>query len=74
MTWVFIQDRGEKYIYDGTPSAASLIASHCPDGPAIDLYGTLCPAGDWCADGYELVRQAEVWPGVMLRQREVTTP
>lgn len=43
-----------------------LIASHCPDGPATDLYGLGCPQGDWAAPGWELVPLVQAWPGMMI--------
>jgi hypothetical protein len=59
---------GNVFVYDRTPSGQTLIASHCPNGPTTDLFGTSCPAGDWCADGYQLIRMTEVWPGMLLAE------
>jgi hypothetical protein len=59
---------GQVFVYAGTPTRTSLVASHCPAGPGRDLFGTACPAGDWCAEGWELVPMVRVWPGMLLRQ------
>jgi hypothetical protein len=59
---------GNVFVYAETPSSTSLIAWHCPDGPATDLFGTHCQQGDWCSDEYSLIYMTEVWPGVMLRK------
>jgi hypothetical protein len=65
---------GETFVYHNGPGKGSLIASHCPSGPAVDKWGTHCPAGDWCADGYELIDKLEVFPGVLLRRIGPATP
>jgi hypothetical protein len=65
---------GETFVYHNEPGQGSLIASHCPSGPAVDKWGTHCPAGDWCADGYELIDKLEVFPGVLLRRIGPETP
>lgn len=59
---------GNRFVYEGKPGNWTLIASHCPNGPATDGYGNDCPQGDWCDSRYGLVRMTEVWPGVMLRR------
>jgi hypothetical protein len=60
------------FIYDTTPGFGSLVASHVPEGQSdgTDTFGNPYPAGDWCQDGYELVRQIPVWSGVFLRTIE----
>ena len=40
--------------------------SEHPRGPATDLSGRECPAGDWAAPGCRLVPMIEAWPGMML--------
>jgi hypothetical protein len=57
---------GNVFVYAGTPSASTLVASNCPAGPAADLFGTQCPAGAWVADDYRLIRLAEVWDGTFI--------
>jgi hypothetical protein len=62
---------GRVFVYDGVPGAGGLVASHAALGQpgGADLFGNNYPAGDWCREDFELVRQVEVWPGTLIHKR-----
>lgn len=70
-TLTFIKDGpGNVFVYEGpSPARGALVASHCPVGRAVDLFGVDCPEGDWCAEGWALMNMIEVWPGTVLAKR-----
>src|SRR5713101_1184320 len=50
-------------VYYMVPSRNTLVASRAQSG-GRDRFGSKYPAGDWCADGYELAYG--IWPGASL--------
>lgn len=56
-------------VYEGQPAYGTLIASSNPhEGYRVDPYGCTVPPGYWCAKGWALHEQAEVWPGTVLER------
>jgi hypothetical protein len=58
------EDQPDTYlVYYMVPSRNTLVASRSQSG-GRDRFGSKYPAGDWCADGYELAYS--IWPGTSL--------
>ena len=58
------EDQPDTYlVYYVVPSRNTLVASRSQSG-GRDRFGSKYPAGDWCADGYELAYS--IWPGASL--------
>ena len=58
------EDQPDTYlVYYMVPSRNTLVASRSQSG-GRDRFGSKYPAGDWCADGYELAYS--IWPGASL--------
>lgn len=58
------EDQPDTYlVYYMVPSRNTLVASRSPTG-GRDRYRNNYPAGDWCADGYQLAYS--IWPGATL--------
>jgi len=57
-------DQPDTYlVYYMVPSRNTLVASRSPSS-GWDRFRTSYPAGDWCADGYQLAYS--IWPGATL--------
>jgi hypothetical protein len=66
MNYVIVtpEDQPDAYlVYYMVPNKNTLVASHSQRG-GVDRFGSKYPAGDWCADGYELAYS--IWPGASL--------
>jgi hypothetical protein len=58
------EDQPDTYlVYYMVPSRNTLVASRS-QSDGRDKFGSKYPAGDWCADGYELAYN--IWPGASL--------